>query len=160
MAVWLSQDLSATRPMLPATKTTGAKITASHESRSISAINDGLLPDDEHNHSAAPYYHWWPKEGTTEWIVYEFTSPQDISSSSVFWYDDGPWGGCRVPKNWKLYYRDADGNWQPVRNVGDYTTVKGANNRVRFAPVKTKAVKMEVVLPEKNAAGLFEWSVE
>jgi DUF1680 family protein len=160
MAVWLPQDLSATRPVLPPSKTTNAKITASHKSRSISAINDGLLPNDEHNHSAAPYYHWWPKEGTTEWIVYEFASPQEISSSSVFWFDDAPWGGCRVPESWKLYYKDADENWQPVQNFGEYKTVKGESNRVKFEPVTTASVKLEVVLQEKNASGLFEWNID
>jgi DUF1680 family protein len=160
MAVWLPQDVSATRPVLPPNKTTNAKITASHKNRSISAINDGLLPDDEHNHSEAPYYHWWPREGTTEWIAYEFASPQEISSSSVFWFDDAPWGGCRVPKSWKLYYKDEDENWLPVRNTGDYRTVKGENNRIKFEPVTTTSVKLEVVLPEKNASGLFEWNVD
>jgi DUF1680 family protein len=160
MAVWLPQELSATRPVMPPTKAARAGITASHETRSIAAINDGLLPDDEHNRSAAPYYHWWPKENTTEWIAYEFASPQEISSSSVFWFDDAPWGGCRVPKSWKLYYKDKDSQWQPVQNTGEYKTVKGKSNRVKFEPVTTTSLKLEVALPEKNASGLFEWSVE
>ncbi len=159
MAVWLPQELSATRPVMPPTVTTDAKITASHEAKSITAINDGLLPKDE-NDRTAPYYHWWPKEGTTEWIAYEFTAPQQISSSSVFWYDDGPWGGCRVPESWKLYYKDNSGNWQPVSNASAYTVKKGESNDVTFDPVMTKALKLEVKLPEKNAAGLFEWAVE
>lgn len=159
MAVWLPQDVSATRPKMPPTITSDAKITASHEVKAISAINDGLLPQDENDRSA-PYYHWWPKEGTTEWIAYEFKSPQKISSSSVFWYDDAPWGGCRLPESWKIYYKDSSGDWQPVKNTTDYKTVKGVDNRVRFEPVNTTAVKIEVLLPEKNAAGLFEWSVE
>ncbi|MDR3188444.1 MAG: glycoside hydrolase family 127 protein [Prevotellaceae bacterium] len=160
MSVWLPQELLATRPVMPPTKTTHAKITTSHETRSISAINDGLIPGDERGREAAPYYHWWPKEGSTEWIAYEFASPQEISAAAVFWFDDAPWGGCRVPKSWKLYYRAADGSWQPVQSTGDYPTVKGENNRVKFEPVATTAVKLEVVLPEQNAAGIFEWSVE
>ncbi len=159
MAIWLPQDLNATRPVMPPTITTNAKITASHEVKSITAINDGLLPADENDRSI-PYYHWWPKKGTTEWIAYELTSPVEISSASVFWYDDGPWGGCRIPKSWKIYYKNASGNWQPVQNTTDYKTIKGENNRMSFKPVKTTAVKMEVSLPDKNAAGLFEWSVE
>lgn len=159
MTVWLPQELSATRPVMPPTVTSDAKVTASHRASSLSAINDGLLPKDESDRSA-PYYHWWPKEGTTEWLAYEFATPQKVSSSSIFWFDDGPWGGCRVPKNWKLFYQDASGNWVPVKNTTDYGTVKGENNEVRFEPVTTKALKLEVQLPEKNAAGLFEWSVE
>jgi len=159
MAVWLPQDVSATRPVMPPTITTNAKITASHEARSISAINDGLVPKDETD-STSPYYHWWPKEGTTEWITYEFDKPEKISRSSVFWYDDAPWGSCRTPQNWKLLYKDNSGNWLPVQNTSSYKTVKGQENKVTFAPIITTSIKLEVLLPEKNASGLFEWSVE
>jgi hypothetical protein len=64
------------------------------------------------------------------------------------------------PESWKIYYKNTSGDWQPVKNTTGYKTAKDANNRVRFEPVKTTAAKMEVILPEKYAAGLFEWSVE
>lgn len=159
MAVWLPQDVSATRPVMPPTIASKAKITASHMAKSISAINDGLTPKDE-NDRMAPYYHWWPQEGTTEWIAYEFEQPEEISSTTIYWYDDAPWGGCRIPQSWKIYYKDASGNWQPVANTSSYGIAKGEPNTVRFTPVKTSAVKLEVVQPEKNSAGLFEWAVE
>lgn len=159
MAVWLPQDVSATRPVMSPTIASKAKITASHMAKSISAINDGLTPKDE-NDRTAPYYHWWPQEGTTEWIAYEFEQPEEISSTTIYWYDDAPWGGCRIPQSWKIYYKDASGNWQPVANTSSYGIAKGEPNTVRFTPVKTSAVKLEVVQPEKNSAGLFEWAVE
>ena len=159
MAVWLPQDVSATRPVMPPTIASKAKITASHMAKSISAINDGLTPKDE-NDRTAPYYHWWPQEGTTEWIAYEFEQPEEISSTTIYWYDDAPWGGCRIPQSWKIYYKDASGNWQPVANTSSYGIAKGEPNTVRFTPVKTSAVMVEVVQPEKNSAGLFEWAVE
>jgi len=159
MSVWLAQDVIAARPTMPPTLTATAKVTASHVTRALSAIHDGLIPIDE-NDRTIPYYHWWPREGTTEWIVYEFPEAVEVSQSSVFWFDDGPWGGCRVPKSWKLYYKDSAGEWIPVKNTTDYRAVKGENNRVRFESVKTTAVKLEVVLPDKNAAGIYEWSVE
>lgn len=159
MSVWLPQDVSATRPVMPPTIASKAKITASHMVKSISAIHDGLTPKDE-NDRTAPYYHWWPQEGTTEWIAYEFEQPQEVSASTIYWYDDAPWGGCRIPQSWKIYYRDASGNWQPVENSTRYGVAKGEPNTVRFKPVKTSAVKLEVVQPEKNSAGLFEWAIE
>lgn len=159
MSVWLPQDVSATRPVMPPTIASKAKITASHMVKSISAIHDGLTPKDE-NDRTAPYYHWWPQEGTTEWIAYEFEQPQEVSASTIYWYDDAPWGGCRIPQSWKIYYRDASGNWQPVENSTRYGVAKGDPNTVRFKPVKTSAVKLEVVQPEKNSAGLFEWAIE
>lgn len=159
MAVWLPQELSATRPIMPPSIASKSKLAASHPTRALTAINDGLLPKSEEDRSA-PYYHWWPKEGTTEWITYEFEQPETISFSSIFWYDDGPWGGCRIPKSWQIYYKDDAGEWQPMQNQTPYGTVKGQSNDVRFTPVKTSAVKLEVVQQDRNAAGLFEWTVE
>lgn len=159
MAVWLSNDLSSTRPVMPPTVASESKIDASHKVKSISAINDGLVPKDE-NDRTIPYYHWWPKEGTTEWISYDFAAEKTISRSTVYWFDDAPWGGCRVPQSWKIYYKDKNGEWTPVENTVSYGVEKGIGNEVVFKPVTTKALKIEVKLPEKNAAGIFEWEVE
>lgn len=159
MAVWFPDELSATRPVMPPSIASESKIEASQMAKSISAINDRLLPRDEHDRSA-PYYHWWPREGTTEWISYDFGAPKTISGSSVYWFDDAPWGGCRVPESWRLLYRDADGAWVPVANPSAYGTAKGTPNYVTFTPVSTDALKIEIELPAKNSAGMFEWEVE
>ena len=82
MEVWLPQELSASRPAMPATLASESKIDASHRASSISAINDRLVPKDENDRSL-PYYHWWPKQGTTEWITYEFPAEATVSSSTV-----------------------------------------------------------------------------
>lgn len=159
MAVWLPVDLSATRPAMPPTVASESKVNASHNVKSISAINDGLLPKDE-NDRTLPYYHWWPKEGTTEWISYDFAAEKTVSRSTVYWFDDAPWGGCRVPQSWKVLYKDPKGEWLPVENTSAYGVEKGLGNEVVFKPVTTKAIKLEVKMAEKNAAGIFEWEVE
>jgi len=159
MAVWLSNDLSSTRPVMPPTVASESKMDASHKEKILSAINDGFVPKDE-NDRTIPYYHWWPKEGTTEWISYDFASEKTVSRSSVYWFDDAPWGGCRVPQSWKIFFRDKNGEWAPVENTIPYGVEKGLGNEVVFKPVTTKALKIEVKLPEKNAAGIFEWEVE
>jgi DUF1680 family protein len=159
MAVWLPIDLNATRPAMQPTIASESKINASHNAKSISAINDGLIPKNE-NDLALAYYHWWPKEGTTEWISYDFASEKTVSRSTVYWYDDSPWGGCRVPQSWKVFYKGKNGEWLPVENTTAYKTEKGIENEVAFKPVTTNAVKIEVKLTEKNAAGIFEWEVE
>ncbi|MBP1594026.1 MAG: six-hairpin glycosidase [Bacteroidetes bacterium] len=159
MAVWLPIDLNATRPAMPPTIASESKVSASHNVKSISAINDRLLPKDG-NDKSVPYYHWWPKQGSTEWIDYDFGGEKTVSRSSVFWYDDAPWGGCRVPKSWKLYYKNSAGEWSPVENTSTYGVEKGISNEVIFKPVSTKELKLEINLPEKNSAGIFEWEVE
>jgi len=159
MAVWLPVDLSATRPTMSPTIASESKVNASHNVKSISAINDGLLPKDE-NDRTLPYYHWWPKEGTTEWISYDFSNEKTVSRSTVYWFDDSPWGGCRVPQSWIIYYKDHAGEWKPVENSSPYGVEKGIGNEVVFKSVITKALKIEVKLPEKNASGIYEWEVE
>ncbi len=159
MAVWLPQELSASRPTMPATLASESKISASHEVSYISSINDRLVPKDENDRSM-PYYHWWPKQGTTEWIIYEFPEEATVSYSTVYWFDDAPWGGCRVPQSWKIYYKDASGNWNPVTGTDKYGIEKGTGNTVNFDPVKTKAVKLEVVQPTEYSSGLFEWEIK
>ena len=159
MRVWLSQDLSSSRPEQPATLASLSKVTASTPAASLSAVNDRLVPKDGTDRSM-PYYHWWPKQGVTEWIAYEFTEASTVQSSTVYWYDDGPWGGCRVPKAWRIFFKNDNGEWQSVSGADKYPTTKGTACTVNFEPVKTKSIKIEIDLPSENSAGLFEWSVK
>ena len=159
MRVWLSQDLSATTPAKPATVASLSKVSASMPTSALSAINDRLVPKDANDRSV-PYYHWWPKQKSTEWLAYELPAATKVQSCTVYWYDDGPWGGCRVPKSWKVYYKNASGEWTAVPGADKYTVNKGAANTVNFDPIETTALKLEVVLPDDNSAGIFEWSVK
>ena len=158
MRVWLPQDLNATNPSQPATLASESKVSSGSKVPAISSINDRLVPKNESDRSV-PYTHWWPKQGTTEWLGYEFLEQSTVQSCTVYWFDDGPWGGCRVPKSWRILYLDAQGQWQPVSGADHYPTDKGAACTVNFDPVSTKALRLEVVLPDDNSAGLFEWSV-
>ncbi len=158
MRVWLPQDLNATNPSQPATLASESKVSSSSKVSALSSINDRLVPKDENDRSV-PYTHWWPKKDCTEWLGYEFPEAATVQSATVYWYDDGPWGGCRVPKSWRILYQDAQGKWQPVSGADGYPTEKGSACTVNFDPVKTKALRLEVSLPADNSAGLFEWSV-
>ena len=160
MRVWLPQDLNATNPSQPATLASESKVSSSSAKMpALTAINDRLVPKDENDRSV-PYTHWWPKNGTTEWLGYEFPEASTIQSATVYWYDDGPWGGCRVPQSWRILYLDDQGKWQPVNGADGYPTTKGTACTVNFDPVKTKSVRLEVTLPADNSAGLFEWIVK
>lgn len=159
MKVWLPQEVGATSPSLPATLASESKLDASHKTTALSAVNDRMVPVDANDRSMA-YYHWWPKKGSTEWLAYEFPQSQSVSSSTVYWFDDDPWGGCRVPKSWKLYYKDGQGRWKPVEAQGGYGCEKGVPNTVEFTPVQTTALKLEVELPADNSSGIYEWEVE
>lgn len=160
MTVWFPIDLNATKPALPPTLASQAKVSASQRRLpSISAINDRLVPAGGDDRSI-PYTHWWPKTNSTEWLSYEFKEPATINSSTVYWYDDQPWQGCKVPDSWKLYYKNSAGEWEEVKNPSGYPTDKGVACTVSFEPVKTTAVKLELVQPKDKSCGVFEWSVK
>lgn len=69
-------------------------------------------------------------------------------------------GGCCIPQSWKIYYKDKNEEWVPVENINQYGVEKGFENEAGFKAVTTKALKIEVKLPEKNTSGIFEWEVE
>lgn len=160
MTVWIPQDLNATTPVQPASIASESKVTSSRQRLpALTAINDRLVPVDESDRSV-PYTHWWPEKNTTEWLAYEFKQAETISTSAVYWFDDAPWGGCRVPASWKLYYKDDSGGWAEVKNPTEYGTGKGIANIVNFDPVKTTGMKLEIVQPKDFSCGVFEWSVK
>ncbi len=159
MMVWLPQQLRATSPALPPSLASMSSLSASTVTPSLSALNDRLVPKNAEDRSI-PYYHWWPKQATTEWLQYDLPQSTSLSSSTVYWFDDSPWGGCRVPRAWRILYLASDGQWQPVQALDDYTTRRGGANTVHFQQVETSSVRMEVDLPEDNSAGIFEWEIE
>ena len=158
MKVWLPQDLVATRPAAQPTLASQSSVSTSHETPALMAINDRLVPKDANDRSIS-YYTWWPKQNSVEWFAYDFPEEAEVKSATVYWFDDQPWGGCSVPKSWAIYYKDAQGQWKPVTGADNYGLKKGSANTVNFDPVRTRAVKLEVTLPEKLSSGVYEWSV-
>ncbi|WP_460557943.1 glycoside hydrolase family 127 protein [Ferruginibacter profundus] len=159
MEVWIPYDASAARPKPAATIASKSKVSASiNNPRMFRSLNDQYEPADSKDASAS-FLHWWPKKNTTEWVQYDFDSTYTVSESKVYWFDDGPWGGCRIPASWKLYYKKA-GEWVPVKNTSSYTVTKDNYDTVHFEPVTTTALKLEVQLPVDNATGIHEWIVQ
>lgn len=159
MKVWIPQDLKATNPAAPATLASQSKIGSSMRIPALQSIADRLVPKDGNDRSM-PYTHWWPKNNSTEWISYTFPEEATVQSCTVYWFDDQPWGGCRIPDSWKIYYKDASGNWVPVEEPDGYPVAKGEPCTVNFKPVKTTALKLEVTMNRRLSAGVFEWIVK
>lgn len=44
-------------------------------------------------------------------FTYTFPEAAIVQTTTIYWFDDQPWGGCKLPQNWKVYYKDATGNW-------------------------------------------------
>lgn len=157
MNVWPAREISAARPLPAPTIAYTSKVTAS-EKRRADAINDQLEPKNSIDHTI-PFLHWWPRKGTTEWVQYDFKKEEAVSRTEVYWFDDTGIGECRLPKSWRLLYKEGD-QWKPVENVTPYEVEKDRYCTVAFKPVKTGALRLEIQLIPDFSTGLYEWKVE
>ncbi len=73
----------------------------------LDALGDGLEPASSGDGSI-PRFTWWDHRGTSEWVQYDFSPAAAVSAVSVYWFDDTGKGSCRVPKSWKLVYKDGE----------------------------------------------------
>ena len=110
--------------------------------------------------TSKPYHYWWLKRGTTEAITYQFDQEYEVSNVQVYWLDfDHYDGNFRIPESWKLYYKDAQGEWREVADHSPYTVRKDCYNSVNFAPVKTTGLKILAKLRNGESGGVLEWKV-
>ena len=158
MQVWIPATTEVARPLAMPSLTSKSKITASIPAQTLNAVNDNEFPRNTSDIDLMNY-NCWPKTNSTEWIQYDFNEKTAVSESSVFWFDDGPFGGCRIPKSWRILYKSGN-SWKPVMLLGDYKIAKDALTTVKFKPVKTNALRLEFVLPADFSTGLYEWSVK
>jgi DUF1680 family protein len=157
MEVWIAREAAKARVAAEPGLATDATVTASEGAKRPKAVNDQYEP--EGSSDAIGYMHWWPKKGTTEWVEYAFKDPVRVSQASVYWFDDTGSGQCRLPASWRLLYKAGD-KWAPVVNTGPYETAKDAYNTVKFAPVRTTALRLEVVMQKDWSAGIHEWKIK
>jgi hypothetical protein len=183
MAVWLARSEAAARPAPYPTLAMASKITSSRENGQgwLQSIVEGDEP--RNSRSGGSMFNWWPLQGwgpnceanraansaapqqrrpqcsKGEWIEMTFAKPSNVSEAEIYWFDDQPGGGVRVPASWKLLYKDGD-EWKPVETADSFGVAKDAWNRIAFKPVTTSALRLEVVLQPGVSAGLQEWRVK
>jgi uncharacterized protein len=158
MEVWLARRADRARPAPEPTLASAAKASSSEGGKGLEGLNEQYEPVDSNDHEAL-YFHWWPKKGSTEWVQYDFPTATTVAETSVYWFDDTGQGGCRVPRSWRVLYRSGD-RWVPVETRDAFGVAKDTYNTVRFKPVSTTAIRLEVVLPEAFSSGIEEWKVK
>jgi hypothetical protein len=146
-------------PLPPSTRP-GVRLSASHcwKLDSTQAAGDGIIPPNSQN--PQPKHCFWDHQGGTEWLQYDFDAPRTVNACEVLWYDDSRSnGGCRVPASWRVLYRKGEA-WEPVRlEPGErYGTEIDVLHAVRFAPVQTSALRLEVQQQAGFGSGVYEWT--
>ena len=158
MLVWFPQDKSAVEPFPAPTIAYLSKKSSSGAKEDLNLIADQYDPKNSNDHSRG-YIHWWPEKDTTVWVQYDFQKPETVSVCKVYWFDDGPDGGCRVPASWEILYKAGE-QWQPVKNISEYAITKDVYDQVTFKPVRTDALRLQIRLQKKYSSGVHEWVVK
>ena len=156
MIVWIPDNLDHARPAPFPTVATTAKVATSGR-KNPNPINDGEEPASSSDSSS--YFDWWPTKGTTEWVEYAFEKPSHVSEAQLYWFDDTGRGEVRVPKSWRLLYKDGD-RWTAVENLDNYGVEKDRYNKVMFKPVTTSGMRLEVTMQAGWSAGIEEWKLK
>jgi hypothetical protein len=125
------------------------------------ALNDQVDPRTSHDSIAR--FTWQGRSGGTEWVQYDFDSPQTVSFAEVFWAEAPAQGrggiACKLPRSWKIQYREGD-TWKDVQTSAPYTVAADRFNRADFAAVTTSALRIDAQLQDGATAGILEWRVE
>jgi hypothetical protein len=158
MAVWLPDSEGAAHPLAYPSAVTDAKVTASgRPQHNVNAIKDGEIPAASND--SASYFDWWPAQGNKENVDYTFTTPVQVSECGLYWFDDTGQGGVRVPASWRLLYKDGD-EWKPVETRDQFAVAKDKFNSVKFTPVTTTALRVELQAQAKFSVGMQKWTVK
>jgi DUF1680 family protein len=161
MAVWLPRDAKSIRVPLPPTIAATAKVSVSfaRDGMDLKPINDRQMPQNATD-GFPRHFDFWPHKGDTESVTYEFDKPARVTGVTVSWFSDEGTGECRLPKTWRLLYRDDAGDWKPAPGSPDYAVRKSEPVQVTIDPVVTSALRLELDLVDNFSAGLYEWTVE
>jgi len=156
MEIWLARTPEKARPTPEPTLASSSHASTSGGKRET-ALNDQVEPASSSD-SSIPYFTWWPEKGTKEWVQYDFQKPVKLAEASVYWYDDGEDGECRVPRSWQVLYQ-SDGQWLPVKTKESYGVEKDRYNTVRFVAIETSALRLDVQLADGFSGGVLELDV-
>ncbi len=160
MVVWLPNSEASVKAKPSPTIASTSKIrTSPNQNPDLAgAINDQSEPRSSSDPSET-FFHWWPKKGTTEWVEYTFEKPLPVSETEIYWVDDTGHGEVRVPRSWRILYKDGE-EWKPVENSQPYPVEKDRYNQVSFKPVTTSGLRLEVTMQPTWSAGIQEWKVK
>jgi DUF1680 family protein len=157
MLVWLPYQLEHASPLPAPTLSNTAKISTSRNLKNTDAISDQMIPKTSNDQNVR-FIHWWPNKGTQEWVQYDFENAKSVSKMRVYWFEDEGVGECRLPKSWRLLYKDGD-TWKPVKNLSEYKVTKDAFDTLTFETVNTTALRLEIQSPDGFSIGIHEWEV-
>ena len=183
MSVWLARVDAASRPTPYPTAASTSTLTHSASTKRIANIIDG--EDPRASNDSTSYFDWWPRNGCAPTAAGADTPagaggqgranarPAATASGSRWRSRSRRQSrkrrstGSTIPaavayaylQSWRLLYKDG-ADWKPVEAAGEYGVARDAYNTVRFKPVTTSALRLELVMQPGVSAGVQEWKVK
>lgn len=128
------------------------------------ALNDGVLPVSMNgvnasNDNTINRATWYPSKGNAEWVQYDFPSNRTFNRADMFWFDDG--GEVKTPQStWISYWNGSA--WVNATLDADYNATNDVTSGdrfciLRFAPVTTSKIRLNVQCKPGVSAGVLEW---
>ena len=136
----------------------------------VAALNNGVEPSSSNDKSALVWHNWNDRyeAGTTTvqnaWLSYSWDEEVVLDSTDVYYFTD--FGGIMMPKEVKFEYRDADGNWNEIKDAKGLGCEADKYNTTELGQIKTTALRMVMVPQEMSEAdpvhgvGVIEWKVK
>ena len=157
MTVWIPVNENTAR--IQPEKTPASFSKPSSSTGWTPGLNDQFEPDSSADISR-PFFYWWLKKGSDEWVQYDFPEETLVSSSKVYWLVKDHYDlSYRVPESWELFYYKKN-KWIPVQNNTPFNCNKDQYNEVTFSPVKTMSLRLKAKLQNNYSGGILEWIVD
>lgn len=157
MTVWIANEKSSAVPVPKETIASTAKWNSSADP--IYGLNDQFEPANSGDLSK-PYFYWWQKKGSNEWVEYEFKQEEEITQTQVYWLEFEHYDGSyKIPESFEVTYF-TNGEWKPVKSRSAYKVEKDRYSTVEFEKIKTKKIRLNVKLQSGYSGGILEWKVK
>ncbi len=118
----------------------------------LEAVNDDINPSSSSDNSNGAYGNWDGEENynTYNYVQYDWASSQDISSTSVYWWDDGQ--GIDQPTDAYIQYYSS-GSWITVGSIGT------ALDQYNSLSLNITTTGLRIYMISDMATGILEWKV-
>ena len=118
----------------------------------LTAVRDGIDPAGSGDYSHGAYGNWNGEADYNKynWVQYEWTLAQNITSSSVYWWDDGQ--GIDQPT-------DAYLSWWNGSAWIDQGTIGTALDMYNAKKLDIRTSKIRINMKSAMATGILEWRV-
>lgn len=120
----------------------------------VSALNDGIEPKRSDFREEGCYGNWPMTK--TQWVQYDWSQPISTDQIEVYWWDDHQ--GVRLPSAARLLFWDGS-DFVPVVARGSVGVKGDTFNTLKFRPVKTNKLRLEIDGSQDFSTGILEWRV-